>query len=49
MHFNHSDQKYDHLRVCILVRAVMGIHAVVTLGTSDVGYDPRNIIDCSCL
>ena len=24
---SHEDQKYDHLRVCVLVGAVMGIHA----------------------
>ena len=41
---SHEDRKYDHLRVCILVGAVMGIHAVITLLTSDVAYDPRNLI-----
>ena len=41
---SHEDKKYDHLRVCILVGAVMGIHAVITLLTSDVAYDPRNLI-----
>lgn len=41
---SHEDRKYDHLRVCILVGAVMGLHAVVTLLTSDVTYDPRNLI-----
>ena len=41
---SHEDRKYDHLRVCILVGAVMGLHAVVTLLTSDVSYDPRNLI-----
>ena len=41
---SHEECKYDHLRVCVLVGAVMGIHAVFTLLTSDVGYDPRNII-----
>ena len=41
---SHEDQKYDHLRVCVLVGAVMGIHAVFTLLTSDIGYDPRNLI-----
>lgn len=42
---SHEDQKYDHLRVCILVGAVMGIHAVFTLLTSDITYDPRNLIN----
>ena len=41
---SHEDRKYDHLRVCILVGAVMGIHAVFTLLTSDMVYDPRNLI-----
>ena len=41
---SHEDQKYDHLRVCVLVGAVMGIHAVFTLLTSGIVYDPRNLI-----
>ena len=41
---SHEECKYDHLRVCVLVGAVMGVHAVATLLTSDIGYDPRNII-----
>ena len=41
---SHEERKYDHLRVCILVGAVMGIHAVFTLLTSDIAYDPRNLI-----
>ena len=41
---SHEDQKYDHLRVCVLVGAVMGIHAIVTLLTTDIAYDPRNLI-----
>ncbi len=41
---SHEEHKYDHLRVCILVGAVMGIHAVFTLLTADFSYDPRNLI-----
>ena len=41
---SREDQKYDHLRVCVLVGAVMGIHAVFTLLTSDIAYDPMNLI-----
>ena len=41
---SHENEKYGHLRVCILVGAVMGIHAVFTLLTSDVAYDPSNLI-----
>lgn len=41
---SHGDRKYDHLRVCILVGAVMGIHAVFTLLTADIEYDPMNLL-----
>ena len=41
---SHETQKYDHLRVCVLVGAVMGIHAIFTLLTSDIAYDPMNLI-----
>ena len=41
---SHADQKYDHLRVCVLVGAVMGIHAIFTLLTSNIGYNPMNLI-----
>jgi len=41
---SHENKKYDHLRVCVLVGAVMGIHAVFTLLTSDISYNPMNLI-----
>ncbi len=41
---SHEEKKYDHLRVCVLVGAVMGIHAIFTLLTADFTYDPRNLI-----
>lgn len=41
---SHENERYDHLRVCVLVGAVMGIHAIFTLLTSDIAYDPRNLI-----
>ena len=41
---SHEDRKYDHLRVCVMVGAVMGIHAIFTLLTSDIAYDPMNLI-----
>ena len=41
---SHENQKYDHLRVCVLVGAVMGIHAVYTLLTADFSYNPMNLI-----
>ena len=41
---SHEDEKYGHLKVCVLVGAVMGIHAIFTLLTSDIAYDPMNLI-----
>ena len=41
---SHENCKYDHLRVCVLVGAVMGIHAIFTLLTSDITYNPMNLI-----
>jgi len=41
---SHEERKYDHLRVCVLVGAVMGIHAILTLFTSDISYNPMNLI-----
>ena len=41
---SHENEKYGHLKVCVLVGAVMGIHAVFTLLTSDITYDPMNLI-----
>ena len=41
---SHEERKYDHLRVCVMVGAVMGIHAIFTLLTSDIAYDPMNLI-----
>ena len=41
---SHEDQKYDHLRVCVLVGAVMGIHAIFTLLTSDIAYNPMKML-----
>ena len=38
---SHEEHKYDHLRVCVLVGAVMGIHAVFTLLTSDIAVGRR--------
>ena len=41
---SHEERKYDHLRVCVMVGAVMGIHAIFTLLTSDIAYNPMNLI-----
>ena len=41
---SHEEAKFDHLRVCVMVGAVMGIHAIYTLMTSDIAYAPMNLI-----
>ena len=41
---SHENEKYGHLKVCVLVGAVMGLHAVYTLLTADIGYDFKNLI-----
>lgn len=38
------DEKYSHLKICICVGVVMGIHAIFTLLTKDIGYDPKNLL-----
>ena len=42
---SHDNEKYGHLKVCVLVGAVMGIHAVVTLLTEDVNFELIHIVD----
>lgn len=42
---SHAREKYSHLKVCVLVGLVMGIHAVFTLLTQDVGFELLHIID----
>lgn len=38
------DEKYSHLKITVCVGAVMGIHAIFTLLTQDINYDPINLI-----
>ena len=38
------NEKYSHLKICIWVGIVMAIHAVITLLTQDINYNPINII-----
>ena len=38
------NEKYSHLKICICVGAVMGLHAIFTLLTQDINYNPLNII-----
>ncbi|MBQ8236886.1 MAG: DMT family transporter [Oscillospiraceae bacterium] len=38
------DEKYSHLKICVWVGVVMGLHALFTLLTQDIGYNPMNLI-----
>ncbi len=38
------EEKYSHLKICVCVGAVMGLHAIFTLLTKDIGYDPKNLL-----
>ena len=38
------DEKYSHLKISVWVGVVMGAHAVYTLLTKDIGYNPVNIL-----
>lgn len=40
----HENEKYGHLKICIFVGLVMGIHAIYTLLTNDIGYNPKNLV-----
>lgn len=40
----HPDEKYSHLKVCICVGFVMGLHAIFTLLTQNISYNPVNLI-----
>ena len=39
-----KDERFAHLKTCICVGAVMGIHAIFTIITQDLAYDPVNLI-----
>ena len=38
------NEKYSHLKICVCVGAVMGAHAIFTLLTKDIGYNPINLL-----
>lgn len=40
----NPDEKYAHLKICVCVGAVMGLHAIFTLLTQDIHYDPMNLV-----
>ena len=37
-------EKYSHLKICVWVGIVMGAHAIFTLLTQDIGYNPINLL-----
>jgi drug/metabolite transporter (DMT)-like permease len=38
------NEKYSHLKICVWVGVVMGVHAIFTLLTQDIGYNPINLL-----
>ena len=38
------DEKYSHLKISVWVGVVMGIHALYTLLTQDIGFNPMNLL-----
>ena len=40
----HPNEKYSQLKICVWVGIVMGAHAIFTLLTQDIHYNPVNII-----
>ena len=38
------DEKFSHLKICVWVGVVMGAHAIFTLLTQDINYNPVNIL-----
>ena len=38
------NEQYSHLKICIWVGIVMGAHAIFTLLTQDIGYNPVNLL-----
>ena len=38
------NEKHSHLKICVWVGVVMGIHAIFTLLTQDINYNPVNLL-----
>ena len=38
------NEKYSHLKICVWVGVVMGAHAIFTLLTQDINYNPFNLL-----
>lgn len=39
-----AEEKYAHLKICVCVGTVMGLHAIFTLLTQDIHYNPENLL-----
>lgn len=39
-----QNEQYAHLKICVCVGVVMGLHAMFTLATQGIGYDPVNLL-----
>ena len=39
-----DDEKFSHLKICVWVGVVMGAHAIFTLMTQNIGYNPVNLL-----
>ncbi|WP_044939153.1 DMT family transporter [Pseudobutyrivibrio sp. LB2011] len=40
----NPDEKFAHLKICVSVGVIMGMHAIFTLLTQDIGYNPINLV-----
>lgn len=40
----NENEKYAHLKICVCVGTVMGIHAVITILTQEIDYDFYNLV-----
>ena len=38
------NEKYSHLKICVWVGVAMGAHAIFTLVTQDINYNPMNLL-----
>ena len=38
------NEKYSHLKICVWVGIIMGLHAIFTLLTQDINYNPVNLL-----
>ena len=40
----NPDEKFAHLKICVSVGVIMGMHAIFTLLTQDIGYNSINLV-----